>query len=206
MTRRTENRLLTVLVVLIVAVVGVIAVAAIARADTQTITIDSAKRTSSDPHVFTYDTNHEGETCFVGFVESNEEQRSAHPGNQIVVSTGGNEIMRVDVETERGGGATDSATALLGPTITIEWDFGPDGVSSNGVVLTLICEPPPPETTTTLAPPETTTTMLASTTTTTQPPTPTPPTTLPAPTPEPAPSPTTTTTLPIPTGVPTGSA
>jgi len=95
-------------------------------------------------------------------------QPSVHPGNDLIVASGGDSIVLEDVERESGAVTTAEAPLTLGPTVTVSLRMGPDEIFSAGLVFTIDeCTPP---TTTTTEPPTTTTTE-PPTTTTTEPPT-----------------------------------
>lgn len=141
-----------------------------------------------------------GETCEV--TAQSENQSSVHPDNDLVVASGGNQIVLPDVEAEPGAVVTATGTLVLGGEIVISLIMGPDEVFSAGIEVRFQC--PPPTTTTTEATTttvETTTTTIAVTTTTAEATTTTAaPTTTIAPTttaaPTTTPAPTTSTTIP----------
>lgn len=103
-----------------------------------------------------------GMTCPV-VVESNG-QASVHPGNDLIVRSGGSSVTLEDVERAPGAVTKARGKLTLGPVVTVPLVMGADGVFSGGMTLTFDeCEPPPPTTTTTL---DTTTTTSDTTTTT----------------------------------------
>ena len=201
-------------------VVLVIIASTAAALSTVVLDVPSATRLGDDQMSFTGDTNAAGQTCDVWLQETNDPQPSAHPGNTLTLSTGGHLVAVMDIERSRGGSNSEQILGVVvGPTMTLEWVNGPDGVSSAGASVSIDCQEVPPSTTTTTT---TTTTeppsSSTSTTSTTEPPT---PTTVPT---EPSSSTTTTvvtssvppssqppeastsSTVPvIPSGVPTGS-
>jgi hypothetical protein len=154
------------------AVLVILATTAAAASSTTIIDVPSAKRAGADQMTFTEPTNAEGETCDVWLQETNEPQPSAHPGNQLVLSTGGNVVGVMDIERTRGGSnGVPFNDVVIGDTMTLEWVNGPDGVSSAGAWVSIDCEQETPSTTTTssttLVPPSTTQpTTVPSTTTT----------------------------------------
>jgi hypothetical protein len=211
------------LVVIAIAAVMLVIFASTANATSTTIIdVPSATRYGQD-NIFTEPTGHDGETCLVTLMETNEAQPSANPGNSLTLTTG-DVYLVVDIETKRGGFGETSIIGVVGPTATLTWHI--NKVSSAGAAVSLDCEQEPPSTTE--PPPETTTTTGGSTTTSTQPDstdttvqlttttssTPTPETTTTTTTSSiPPSSPTTTSMSPpssvtvppsIPTGVPTG--
>lgn len=100
-----------------------------------------------------------GETCEVS--ARSENQSSVHPDNDLVVESGGSQIVLHDVEAEPGGVVTATDTLVLGEEIVISLIMGPDEVFSAGIEVGFQC--PPAATTTTGA---TTTTTEGTTTTT----------------------------------------
>jgi LPXTG-motif cell wall-anchored protein len=118
-----------------------------------------------------------GRECDVVAEGANNE--STHPDTDLLVRSGGSEVVALDVERAPGVTTEASGTIVLGSDVSVFVRLGPDGVFSGGLVVTLDCAPPPPTTTTTTEAPTTTT---ESTTTTM------------------APSPTTTSAAPAPQG------
>lgn len=116
-----------------------------------------------------------GATCVgTATVENNS---SAHPGNDFIITSGGTSVGIPDFERIAGKVTTANLALVLGESITASIRLGPHGVASlagDTVVVVSVCRPPP--TTTTTQPPVTTTQPPASTTTqppastTTQPP------------------------------------
>ena len=129
-----------------------------------------------------------GASCVVS--AEGENNTSVHPNNDIIVSSGSDQVTLFDVEGVGGGITTASGTLTLGDTIVLTLRMGPDRVFSGGLTVTVDCEAQPEPTTTTTEPPTTTTTE--PTTTTTEPPT----TTTTEPTTTTTEPPTTTTTEP----------
>ncbi|MEM9746125.1 MAG: hypothetical protein AAF945_05480 [Actinomycetota bacterium] len=82
-----------------------------------------------------------------------ENNSSVHPGNDLIVSSGGTSTRLDDVEGSPGNVISGTGPVVLGDTITVELEFGQDGRSSGGLTVELDCEqtaPPPTD------PPETT--------------------------------------------------
>ncbi len=103
-----------------------------------------------------------GMSC-VGVAEATN-QPSVHPGNDLIVASGGDAIVLEDVERDPNAVTKAEALLTLGPTVEVSLRMGPDEVFSGRLVFTIgECTPP---TTTTTEPPTTTT---EPTTTTTQP-------------------------------------
>lgn len=103
----------------------------------------------------------QGLSCIVSATSENQE--SVHPDNDLVVSSGGNSVELLDVESGPFVTVTADEPLVLGDTITVAVRLGPDGVFSGGLTVTLDCTDETTTTTTTLA---TTTTTGATTTTT----------------------------------------
>ena len=112
-----------------------------------------------------------GTTC-IGTVTV-ENNSSAHPGNDFVITSGGTSVEIPDFERIAGKVTTTTSKLVLGESITASIRLGRHGVASlagDTVVVATICQPPP--TTTTQPPPtvSTTTTLPPVSTTTTLPP------------------------------------
>ena len=100
-----------------------------------------------------------GKTCSVEGVTNNG--RSVHPGNNLVISSGGSSFTVEDFEMEPFQAEPISGELTLGAEIVVELVLGDDGITSSVIHFTVTC--PPDETTTTTEP--TTTTSEATTTT-----------------------------------------
>lgn len=91
-------------------------------------------------------------------------QESAHTGNDIIISSGGQELVLDGVEDAAGKVTSGSGSAYLVDEVLVSLRMGPDGVFSAGIDLTITydegCQPVPVTTTTGVAP----TTTLAPTT------------------------------------------
>ncbi len=128
----------------------------VVRADVGSTTVLATRDTPSDLV---------GENCLV--VAQAKNQSSVHPGNDLIVASGGDSITLADVE-RAGGVLTEASDYLtLGATITVSLRMGRDGVFSGGLTISAECPPP---TTTTTAGPTTTTTVATSTTVSATPP------------------------------------
>jgi len=92
-----------------------------------------------------------GSTCTLELEADNN--GSVHPNNDLIVSTGGQSGTIPDVESDPGQVTIVDAEVVLGETVLVELQFGPDGVTSGGLILTFDCEAQPVPTTT--APPTT---------------------------------------------------
>jgi predicted extracellular nuclease len=101
-----------------------------------------------------------------------QNNESVHIGNDLIVSSGGGQVLLSDVESAIGKVTTANGTLVLGDTITVTLVLGqadegrPRSVFSGGMTVTVSCIPD--ETTTTTTIPETTTTTAPETTTTTE--------------------------------------
>ena len=165
-------------IVMVAAFVAVIAIAA--NADDAIFEVPSQTRIPNGQHQihWSYPTSgYQGCLADIEVAETNEAQPSAHPGNQLVVAIDGTVIVRMDIETGRGGFSVTTVQAVVGDVIEVWYEFGPDNVTSSGFAASITCQevPPsttiPPETTTTSSPPSSTTSSVPSTTTTTEVPT-----------------------------------
>jgi hypothetical protein len=93
-----------------------------------------------------------GMSC-IGVVEATN-QLSAHPGNDLIVSSGDDSIVLEDVERESGAVTAADAPLTLGSSVTVSLHMGSDEIFSGGVVFIIgECTTP----TTTTEPPTTTT-------------------------------------------------
>lgn len=68
-----------------------------------------------------------------------ENQFSVHPGNDLLITTGGNQSVIADVEAEPDADRDLSASIVLGPELLVELRFGPHQVSSMGFDLSVEC-------------------------------------------------------------------
>ncbi|HEX2153539.1 MAG TPA: LPXTG cell wall anchor domain-containing protein [Acidimicrobiia bacterium] len=110
-----------------------------------------------------------------------ENQSSVHPGNNLVIASGGQEVVLEDVERAPGAVTTAEGSLILGERVTVTLVMGEDGVFSAGMSVELTCAPAESTTTTMSGPtttvPETTSSTVLGTTITTAPPTTEEPTT-----------------------------
>jgi hypothetical protein len=114
-----------------------------------------------------------GATCTA--TAKTENNSSEHPNNDFLLTSGGVTAVIPDFEAVAGETTSMTTTLVLGETITASIRLGEDGVTSEGLLVTLHCTTQPTATTTTQPPqpPENTTTTTqppSGTTTTTQPP------------------------------------
>jgi LPXTG-motif cell wall-anchored protein len=116
-----------------------------------------------------------GRECRVAAEGVNNE--STHPNTDLVVRSGGSEVVVPDVEREPDVRTEAAETIVLGTDVSVFVRLGADGVFSGGLLVTIECGAPPSTTTTTTEKP--TTTTVSTTTTTAESPT----TTAPAPAP-----------------------
>lgn len=129
---------LTPIIATFILIVGV----APASAD-ELITIEVDEVLFAEPGSVTVITEVDVSSPFVGqecqIIALSENQVSIHPGNDLLISTGGGQTVIADVEAEPDAQITRSATVLLGPRIAIALRMGPDGVSSLGFDMSLDC-------------------------------------------------------------------
>jgi len=102
-----------------------------------------------------------------------ENNSSAHPGNDLIISSGTASVVIADFEREAGKVTAMSTGFELGEVLTASIRLGPHGIASlagDNLVVASICQPqaPPTTTTTTTIPPATAsaTTLPPATTTT----------------------------------------
>ncbi len=87
-----------------------------------------------------------GQVCDVTVTAANND--SAHPDNNIIITTAGASYLVPDVEASAGDVSTVAGSGVIGDSLRVELEFGPDGVTSGGLILTFDCaEPELPETT-----------------------------------------------------------
>jgi hypothetical protein len=78
-----------------------------------------------------------GASCIVsGATENNG---SVHPGNNLIIATGGASTTVPGVEEVPGQVVAGSGPAVLGTDVVISLEFGPGGNTSGGVTLTFDC-------------------------------------------------------------------
>lgn len=97
-----------------------------------------------------------------------ENQKSVHPGNDLLVRSGTSQVVLADVESEPGGIIEAAELLKLGDVITVSLIMGPDSVFSAGIEVTVECVPDESTTTTAagVLPTEVTTTTMPEATTT----------------------------------------
>lgn len=81
-----------------------------------------------------------GRECTVVAEGTNNE--SVHPNTDLLVRSGGDEVVAFDVERAPNVITEASGTLVLGPDLSVTVRLGPDGVFSGGLVVTVECEPP----------------------------------------------------------------
>jgi len=82
-----------------------------------------------------------GATCTVtGATENNG---SVHPGNNLIVTTGGTTANLPGVEEVPGQVVNGSGSLVLGTDVVVSLEFGPNGNTSGGVTLTFDCAAAP---------------------------------------------------------------
>jgi LPXTG-motif cell wall-anchored protein len=102
----------------------------------------------------------QGRECSVVVEGLNNE--STHPNTDVLVRSGGSEVVALDVERAPDVRTEADGTIVLGTEISAFVRLGSDGVFSGGLVVTVECAQPPTTTTTTEKP---TTTTVSTTTT-----------------------------------------
>jgi hypothetical protein len=102
-----------------------------------------------------------GTAC--GVTTRAENNQSIHPGNHLVVASGGDRVTLFDVEGSSGKITTASSRLTLGVDVTITLIMGVDGVFSGGASAFVVVDCAPATTTST----STTSTSTTSTSTTT---------------------------------------
>ena len=88
-----------------------------------------------------------------------ENNSSAHPGNDFIISSGGSSVVISDFERDVGTVTAATSQLVLGETVTASIRLGPHGIASlagDTVVVVSVCQPQPPPTTTTTQQPPTT--------------------------------------------------
>lgn len=105
-----------------------------------------------------------GNRCTATAVEAGNNE-SVHPGNTLLVVSGGETAVLLDVERAAGVSTGPSNSITLSEGVGVYLDLGPDGVYSAELKVTLQCSPPETTTTSTTVQ-ETTTTTIEQTTTT----------------------------------------
>ncbi len=88
-------------------------------------------------------------------------QESVHPGNDLIIVTGGRRAVIAEFESDPGQVTTDSESVVMTETVEVYVRFGPDGISSGGFSVSVDCRPAP---TTTVAPTTVAPTTVAPTT------------------------------------------
>jgi len=88
-------------------------------------------------------TDNVGMVCEVNTTAEN--QSSVHPGNDLVVASGDDNVTLKDVEREANGITSAQGQLLLGNRLTVTLVLGEDKVFSGGMNVELNCEKPPVE-------------------------------------------------------------
>jgi len=91
-----------------------------------------------------------GHRCEVTAVSRNQD--SVHPGNNLIVDSGGSSVVLEDVEGESQLIVEGSGQLVLGSTIVVSLEFGSDAVFSAGIDVVIDCTPPTTEPPTTEPP------------------------------------------------------
>ncbi len=99
-----------------------------------------------------------GELCGGTVVATNN--NSVHPGNTLIISSGGQTLEIPDVEDGAGQVTIEQGAVVLGDTVTVQLRLGPKGITSGGIEINLTCiDQELPVVTTSTTAPETTTTL-----------------------------------------------
>jgi len=99
-----------------------------------------------------------GQTCSV--IGQADNQESVHPGNDLIITTGDEELVIADFEREGNLVLRADEIETIGRTIEVNIRFGEDRFSSGGFVVSVECDleeevPPTTAAPTTIAPPPT---------------------------------------------------
>jgi hypothetical protein len=78
-----------------------------------------------------------GDTCTVSGASANN--GSVHPGNNIIIASGGASTTVPGVEEVPGQVVSGSGSIVLGSDVTVSVEFGPSGSTSGGVTLDFDC-------------------------------------------------------------------
>jgi len=105
-----------------------------------------------------------GHQCAVSVVSQN--QSSSHPDSDILVESGGTQVVVEDVESAPFVVIEGQGTLTLGNSITVSVRLGPDRVFSGGMTVTIDCDAPPATSSTTTSAPDVSGTSSSLTTTT----------------------------------------
>jgi hypothetical protein len=82
-----------------------------------------------------------GATCAVTGATANN--GSVHPGNNLIIATGGTTATVPGVEEVPGQVVSGSGSVVLGSNVVVSLEFGPNGNTSGGVTLTFDCASAP---------------------------------------------------------------
>jgi hypothetical protein len=80
-----------------------------------------------------------GHVCSVS--TKSENQGSVHPGNNLIVASGSDQVVLSNVERAAGVVTNASGTLTLGDNITVTLELGQDKVFSAGMSVSFECEP-----------------------------------------------------------------
>jgi hypothetical protein len=83
-----------------------------------------------------------GREC--GVVAQGVNNESVHPNSDLLVRSGGDEVVVPDVERAPNARTEATGTLTLASEVSVFVRLGPDGVFSGGLVVTLDCPLPPP--------------------------------------------------------------
>jgi hypothetical protein len=104
-----------------------------------------------------------GQSCSVSGISRNQD--SVHPDNDLIVASGGSEVILENVEDEPGETLHAAGTLVLDSEVTVTLHMGPDAVFSAGIDVIIDCAQVSPTTiaTTTTAPAPTTSEVVSTT-------------------------------------------
>lgn len=84
-----------------------------------------------------------GEVCSVSVNADN--QASVHPGNSLVARSGDAEVVMEGIEDQANGKVVESQKIEIGQRIVVDLVMGPEGVSSLGFGVSILCNEDEPE-------------------------------------------------------------
>lgn len=70
-----------------------------------------------------------------------DNQQSTHPGNNLIVGSGGGQVVLENVEDQPDGHTVAEGVLTLGPTIVVSLEMGEDHTFSAGMIVSIDCSP-----------------------------------------------------------------
>ena len=120
-------------------------------AGAQDIVIDTGGFAAGDPGTRILIANETVDPALVGGSCSGtvtaENNASEHPNTDLVLGTGGEEFVISDVEAGANDVSTTTGDFVIGESLTVELEFGENGLTSGGLTLTITCTAPAAEVT-----------------------------------------------------------